>query len=198
MTTKILIKLLQKEDPDGNLHVRINGECPHFVERKEGYWDGPYSYIENDDYHHGKYVETTIHDKVDINTVSLEDYIHDHNGDINMIQFQLNSFTNEINKAKSDAFWRKVKTIIAEYERQNQSMMEEFTFRVMKKLKDGWHIYQDKGRDIGQYNAMFYKRGKDTMRLCQGECGAILESGFFEHFIFTKDNIEWKLISEIC
>ncbi len=195
MTTQKLIKLLQEADPKGDCHVRINGECPSYVERKEGYWDGSYSYIENDDYHNGKFIQTSIGDKIDINTVALEDYIYDHKGDIDMIQLRLGHIcSGGINKEKGNVFWKKVKTIIAEYEDIAQSLLEKNIFHVLKKLKKGYKIYQDEGQEIGMYNVMYYKRGKDTMRLCQGECEVILESDLFEHFIVKRDLIGWKLI----
>jgi hypothetical protein len=44
MKTKDFIKLLQKEDPSGESHIRINGNPVWFIESKSGYWDGPYNF----------------------------------------------------------------------------------------------------------------------------------------------------------
>lgn len=46
MTTGQLIKLLQEADPSGEAHMRMEGGIPWFVECKPGYYDGAYSYID--------------------------------------------------------------------------------------------------------------------------------------------------------
>ncbi len=198
MTTKALIELLQKEDPEGNIHVRINGECPSFVERKAGYWDGSYSYVENDDYQKGKYIDTTKNDKIDIYTLSLEDYLHDHKGDISMIQFEFDSSTDLVNREKANHFWKKVKKIIAAYQEEDQRFLKEFTFHILRKMQEGWAIFQDHDKEVGGYNAMYYQKGKETIRLCQGEYELILDSGFFRPIIIERKNVVWKLISKMC
>lgn len=68
MTTNELIEMLKKEDPEGNCHVRIHGEMPWFAEKKPGYWDGPYTYVEED-----TMVFSTKGDKVDIRTMEPDD-----------------------------------------------------------------------------------------------------------------------------
>ena len=82
MTTSELIKMLRKADPEGDAHVRVNGECPTFVEMKPGYWDGSYSYIEDGEFH--------ISDKgvkVDIHTMDLEWWLMDN--DANSVKTHL-------------------------------------------------------------------------------------------------------------
>ena len=80
MKTKELIELLQKEDPTGECHVRIKGEPIWFMEKKEGYWDGPYNYLEKED---KKYiwVQSTKGNKIDIHTMDLYDFCERYNGD---------------------------------------------------------------------------------------------------------------------
>ena len=73
MTTSEFIKLLQDADPDGTAHVRMDGGIPRFVELKEGYWDGPYSYI-NDK---GEYVNSIKGLKVDIHYIDIENFVED-------------------------------------------------------------------------------------------------------------------------
>jgi len=46
MTTGEFIKMLQEEDPSGKAHLRMDGGIPWFEECKAGYYDGPYSYID--------------------------------------------------------------------------------------------------------------------------------------------------------
>ena len=71
MTTKELIEMLQKADPTGNAHIRMEGGIPWFAELKEGYWDGPYSYLDED----GNWVYTTKGDKVDLHMIDVYDFV---------------------------------------------------------------------------------------------------------------------------
>jgi len=71
MKTKDFIKMLQKEDPSGESHIRMSGGIPIGCEGKAGYWDGPYEYIDED----GNYVYTTQGGKVDIYTLDIFDFV---------------------------------------------------------------------------------------------------------------------------
>jgi hypothetical protein len=73
MKTKDFIKMLQNADPSGEAHVRIDGGIPYYAELKPGYYDGAYSYIDEE----GNYVYTTQGDKVDIYQKDIEDFVHD-------------------------------------------------------------------------------------------------------------------------
>jgi len=73
VTTKELIKQLQEADPEGKCHVRIHGGSVFSCERKPGYWDGPYEYLEGD-----TYVFSTRGDKIDIHTLDPGDWIYHH------------------------------------------------------------------------------------------------------------------------
>ena len=72
MKTKDFIKMLQDEDPNGECHVRINGLFPMSVEQKEGYWDGPYSYIDEK----GNYIISTQGSKIDVYCMDIEDFVY--------------------------------------------------------------------------------------------------------------------------
>lgn len=62
MTTSEFIKLLQKEDPSGKLHVHVRGEgCPVFVNIEPGYYDGSYYFKEKD-----KWMISKIGDKLTV------------------------------------------------------------------------------------------------------------------------------------
>jgi hypothetical protein len=74
MKTKDFIKMLQDEDPTGESHVRLSGGIPYAAEMKPGYYDGPYSYIDED----GNYVCTSQGSKVDIYCKELDDFVDDH------------------------------------------------------------------------------------------------------------------------
>ncbi len=73
MTTADFIAMLQKEDPSGKAHLRLGDGVPISCELKEGYWDGPFTYIDED----GKFVTSIKGDKVDIRCKSAVDYIWD-------------------------------------------------------------------------------------------------------------------------
>src|SRR5437899_8880994 len=68
MTTNEFIEMLRKEDPTGNCHIRMSGGIPYYCENKAGYWDGPYTYI-NDK---GQYVLSTEGSKIDLYCIEPE------------------------------------------------------------------------------------------------------------------------------
>jgi hypothetical protein len=71
MKTKEFIKMLQEADPSGEAHIRMEGGIPRFAELKPGYWDGPYSYLDED----GNWVYSSEGDKVDIHCFDRYDYV---------------------------------------------------------------------------------------------------------------------------
>ena len=71
MTTAEFIKILQEADPSGTAHIRMSGGIPRFAELKEGYWDGPYSYLDEE----GRWVYSTEGCKVDIHCEEVYDYV---------------------------------------------------------------------------------------------------------------------------
>lgn len=68
--------MLQEADPTGESHIRMDGGIPAFAEKKQGYWDGPYSYIDDD----GCYVYSSLDDKVDIYCTSIWDFVEINTG----------------------------------------------------------------------------------------------------------------------
>lgn len=103
MKTKDFIEMLRRVDPDGEAHLRFNnGEIPVSCELKEGYWDGPYTYIDD----RGNYVTTSRGYKVDVNMVDLEEHVwnvYDHYDSVmstwegvrNMLVFDFGNYTDE-------------------------------------------------------------------------------------------------------
>src|SRR6478736_6177195 len=71
MTTAEFIKILQVADPKGTAHIRMEGGIPLFAELKEGYWDGPYSYMDEE----GNYVYSTRGSKVDIHCMDIWSFV---------------------------------------------------------------------------------------------------------------------------
>lgn len=86
MKTKKLIKLLQENDPTGETHVRINGEPLIHLELKEGYWDGPYNYLERGEDGEIVWVQSTKNNKIDFYTMDMFDFIDHFDGDLEKVK----------------------------------------------------------------------------------------------------------------
>lgn len=86
MTTNEFIEMLRKADPKGDGHVRLPGDgVPIFGETKEGYWDGPYQYLEyteNKSPYDAVLVTTTKGYKVDIHVMDFDNIVWDCGGDL--------------------------------------------------------------------------------------------------------------------
>ena len=168
MKTKDFIKLLQQEDPSGEAYLRLEGGAVDHVICKPGYYDGPYTYLDGD-----IMVTSTAGTKVDVYCQTWEDVVY--NADGNMEQIRKN-----IRMEKDDPeFWKRVETLSKEVRAEAKRCLEEYTCKIFQRLKDGWRIFQDSGKPVGQCNAMICERNGQNDRLCQGECDAVLHSGFF-------------------
>ncbi len=176
MKSKDFIAMIQKEDPSGEYHIRVGGETPTYAECKPGYWDGPYSYIED-----GKLIISTKGNKIDIGTTDFEDWIWDHNGDYSDIKLDLTYL-----KDKTEEYTKKFEKISQEYKRCNDQLMKGSIIDVIDKVKDGWRIYQNKGRTIGHYNSMHYRKGFERDTMTQGATHAVIDSGYFYY-----DKTQW-------
>ena len=177
MTTNELIKMLKEEDPSGKLHVRVAGGFPIFAEKKEGYWDGPYSYQMPD----GRVMITTKGEKVDLVAMDPEDVIYNNDGDYSKIEFDFSGYDGQARKKKEQEYLERFEKISKDVKRQDDQMNSEALSKILHKIKEGWKIYQDKDTPVGQYHRMYLKKGIHKDRLCQGECGVLLKSGFFYH-----------------
>ena len=72
MTTGELIKRLQEEDPTGTARIRLNDNSVIVgAVRKEGYWDGPYNYINEE----GQYTHSIRGMKVDLISIDLDEFV---------------------------------------------------------------------------------------------------------------------------
>lgn len=190
MKVKDLIKELQEADPTGECHVRCGGGgAVFFAEHKEGYWDGPYQYIENDEF----YISAE-HDKVDVQSINWQDWIWDHDGDYSKIHVDMSVYGCRAEE-KQKEWLEKFEKVSKECKHLKEQLLKEATFGVLKKLHDGWDIFQESDKPIGHYNAMYYKKGDKIERLMNGETVALLESGLF-HPNSPHDNInqyQWVL-----
>lgn len=76
MKTKDFIKMLQEADPTGEAHLRMSGGFPYAVEHLPGYYDGSYTYLDEN----GNYVVSRAGTKVDVYQMGIEEFV-EHNYD---------------------------------------------------------------------------------------------------------------------
>ena len=188
MKTKDIIRLLQEADPSGETHVRFegDGDVVEFV-RVPGYYDGSYTYVDGD-----KLIQTDKGSKIDAYTWDIKGKIWDFKGDLEKIKEGIILDFRDEEKAKKIF----EEEILPEAQRARefcQGLLFQFIVEVLQKIKEGWIITQPLDTTIGHYNQMVFKKGKEEDRLCQGECGAVLESGFFE-VEKTNEYYVWKVI----
>lgn len=206
MTTSEFIKMLQDADPSGNAHIRMEGGVPIFAELKAGYWDGPYSYIDED----GNYVYSTEGNKVDIHCRDVEDFveynfnIHDPNNLENvksMFKFKLTySFHN---KEKEESFMKNVEKEWHEYYEVMKSFLDKSIKRATENSNLGWTWFQNKEVDNKELSPnlhhyytwkVYDETGKD-----QGSnpynVEAVYKSGLFERLDNNKKEgyYEWVI-----
>lgn len=121
MKTKEFIEMLQKVDPTGECHIRLNGyESHYYASKVPGYYDGSYSYLEGE---YGKdmiWVETTKGTKVDIRPVDMEDFVEYFEGNYKIIKKHIkmdfgNFMIKKQQKEKKDRFLKIVKDRCNEY-----------------------------------------------------------------------------------
>jgi len=179
MKTKELIEQLQKEDPSGELHIRINGMMPIFAEKKPGYYDGFYQYQEGD-----KIIISTQGEKVDIITLDLEGWVWEHFNDWqNRIEFK------HLNQDSITELIIRLSKIAEEASEFDKHSVQEFSGFIMDKIKDGYKVIQE-DTDVGKHNTMFFIKPDSKIKLRQGDCHAIIRGSFKP--IKKEGYIEWQ------
>lgn len=129
MKTKDLIELLQKNDPSGESHVRISGDPIYAVERKSGYWDGPYNYLDKNEKGELLWVESVEGTKIDIHTLDIYTLVQIHKGNEEKIRehiiFKLND------EKHIESFLDNVKKLCEDYKERKRFLF----YLCVKKLK---------------------------------------------------------------
>ena len=193
MKTKELIKLLQEADPSGEAHVRMIGGTPVSVEIKEGYWDGSYTYFDDD----GNLVESTDGSKVDIRVIDSSDFLERHYDEYksydenwnNVISKHIFKFSN---MGRGDERKKEhTASIKKQFDEWHEYMMEHKQIAIDRAIENsikGWKWYQNKLVDDtkdGINEHMYYtwkiydENGKlEGSNLWNTE--AVLRSGLFE------------------
>jgi hypothetical protein len=190
MTTKEFIKMLQEADPSGECHVRIPGGIPRHAEKKEGYWDGPYSYINEE----GQYVYTTQGSKVDIYMEDIWDFVENNYSkktsweDIEkLFVFDLTYSNKESRDERANSILKEAKEAFIEVDEIQRKLYNKSLEEMIDNSNSGWTWFQDKKVDLKEcpnwhvyYTWKIYDRwGKDHgSNLHQTQ--PILESGLWE------------------
>lgn len=208
MKSSDYIKMIQEEDPTGECHIRLEGGVPFCAERKPGYYDGAYSYIDED----GNYVISKEGGKVDIHCIDLEDFVWDNDDALKKIKFK------GIKKEDQREYMEQAEKYARQSAASNRSITDQYLREVLEKMREGWVVVQPDHEPVGHYNVMWFMKDPSKFKekhdkkkgwigcryedenqdiMCQGECQAILKSGFFKPMP-DPDNklIRWEFTLE--
>ena len=190
MTTKEFIKMLQEADPTGESHIRMSGGIPYSAELKPGYWDGPYSYINEE----GQYVYTTQENKVDIYTIEIWDFVERHYRrgtaweDIEkMFVFDLTYSIKEHRDERANRILKEAKEAFIEIDRIENDLYEGALKEMIENSDSGWTWFQDKKVDLEErpnfhiyYTWKIYDGKGKEMGSNIHHTQSILQSGLWE------------------
>lgn len=156
MLTKDFIKMLQEEDPEGTSHIRIDGRSvPTSVERKPGYWDGSYNYIDEK----GNWVNSTMDSKIDIHFSEPEDivdtvldnYRYSKLSEESLwekvkekFKFELDWLHEEKNMKEKECFLSPIKSYLHDVLVSEKRRNEEYLKEAIENLNNGWKYLQEK------------------------------------------------------
>ncbi len=148
MTTKEFIKILQDADPSGEGHIRMSGGIPYAAIEKEGYWDGPYSYIDQD----GNYVYTTKGYKVDIYCTEIYDFVEDNTRrgkttweDIeSKFKFELGYSNAGQRNEREESILKQAKEAYDSIIEMEEKMFNDALTKMKENGEKGWKWYQNK------------------------------------------------------
>lgn len=185
MKTKDFIKLLQKEDPTGEGYIRINNGPITSVVKKEGYWDGPYSYIEKQEDGKPIWVETTRGYKIDVYTINLWDFAERFQGDWEEMKKHIRIEYDYLDDGeKEQAFLKLAKQECIDYKKMSSKLYEASYKEMVENAKKGWRWFQNKKVDKEQkpnlhtyYTWKIYNEKKKNQgsNIYQTEC--VIKSG---------------------
>lgn len=213
MKTKDFIKMLQEADPKGEGYIRMGSGIPAFAEAKEGYWDGPYDYIDENQ----NWVRSIENYKVDIHCIDMDDYVYNlvSNGEPNNLIsweeiknkfiFKLGGYANKSQRTERiDALLKKAKEYYDDAVKFEKESLEKYTKQSVDKFNLGWRFFQNKKVDLNEspnmhvyYTWLIEEPGKinKIASSCIADVEGILFSGLFERLDNNKKEgyYEWKL-----
>lgn len=192
MKTKDLIKMLQEEDPEGECHVRIATEnsvgTPLKAERKEGYWDGYYSYIEDEVMHF-----SIAKEKVDLYIMNEEDWAETYPKTWeSKVDFHFNGYAYKEQQIDHiDRIKKRMFEVAEEVKEIDQQIKERQYSEMVEKIKNGWEII-DETRNESSYEIdpieIHFVKDLSKEKLCIGYIKILKETDFFR-----KEENKWKL-----
>jgi len=201
MKTRDFIKILQEADPTGDGYIRMADGIPYFAEAKAGYWDGAYSYIDENE----NLVYSTQHYKVDIysrNTYDFVEGLYNHfDKERNTwdyikskIKFDFTYSIPEQRKEREDAILKRIKAEFDDCVQVHENIWQKELEDALKHVEEGWTWFQNKevdNKDLKPNMHYYYtwkiynKDGKD-----QGSnpynTQPVLYSGLFERLDNNK------------
>lgn len=116
MKTKELIRLLQQEDPSGEIECCVGNLDIHFISREPAYYDGALQVLTRDEtetkYYNiigGKYLRTG--EKIQFHTMSISDILDDPKATVDYSQLGSKDLEKRYKESddKTRAQWRKIK-----------------------------------------------------------------------------------------
>lgn len=161
MTTREFIEMLQKEDPSGNGHIRIGHYCTFIAESKEGYWDGPYSYLKNKWGKDMIWKHTSNGYKVDIHCVDVDQFVEYFDGDFDEVKKHLEfDYSNYCDKKQIKDRENRTLKIFEDSCKQHKSIMCKLNKQeyddAIKHMNEGWKWFQNKNVDNDPSNHTYY------------------------------------------
>jgi len=159
MTTKEFIKMLQEADPEGNGHIRMEGGVPRFAEPKEGYWDGPYKYINEN----GEYVYSTKGYKIDIYCEDVHDFVSNLYSrdqkweDVEkLFKFELSYANESQRKEREDRILKQAKEAFDSSKEIDDRLFEDGKQKMIVNSDKGWTWFQNKKVDTEKGMHVYY------------------------------------------
>ena len=159
MTTKEFIKMLQEADPEGNGHIRMEGGVPTHAIEKEGYWDGPYSYINEN----GEYVYSTRGYKIDIYCEDAYDFSSNRYSrdkkweDIEkLFKFELTYANESQRKEREDIILKQAKEAFDSSKEIDDRLFEQGKQKMIENSNKGWTWFQNKKIDSERGMHVYY------------------------------------------
>lgn len=162
MTTREFIEMLQKEDPSGNGHIRLDGHyCTFFAEQKEGYWDGPYSYMVGE---YGKdmvWKHTSNGYKVDIHCVDTDQFVEYFDGDFEEVKKHLEfDYSNYCDKGhrqdREKGVLKQFEESCIEHRKIYDKLNKQEYEQSVENAIDGWTWFQNKEVDTDPFKHTYY------------------------------------------
>ncbi len=152
MTTKEFIKMLQDADPSGEAHIRMEGGVPYSAQLKPGYYDGPYSYIDEE----GNFCQTTKGEKVDLYCKDSYDIISDYydedktpeeNWEVieNKFKFDYNAYSDKGQRTERQEQY--MKGVYKQFEEYSGFKIDFYEMQLQNNIEQGklgWTWFQNK------------------------------------------------------